>query len=212
MIEKKFRPKNPIKFKIQLNQEQKEAKKQILLKDVSILSGKWGSGKTLLATQCALDLLFRKEVSRIIISRPTVSEEEIGFLKGGLMEKMQPWIRPIYDNMYQLYDKEKIDKCISDGSIEVIPFAFMRGITFTDAFVIIDEVQNVSHTQLGMVMSRLGKNSKMVLTGDPKQTDLRGSSSIGTLIRIAQDLEEVVHINLKTNHRSPIVEKIVEYF
>jgi len=211
-VSKNYRPKNPIKFKIQLNEEQKKAKSIILESDVTLLTGKWGSGKTLLATQCALDAFFRKEVSRIIISRPTVSEEEIGFLKGDLREKMQPWVRPIHDNMYQLYDKSKIEKHISDGSIEVIPFAFMRGTTFSDAFVIIDEVQNVSKKQLGMVLSRLGRDSRMVLTGDPTQKDLKGESGISTMIRIAQDVDKVSHIHLTSNHRNQIAEIILPYF
>lgn len=206
------RPKNPIKFKLQLNDEQKEAKKIILQNDITILSGKWGSGKTLLATQCGLDGLFRKEYDRIIISRPTVSDEEIGFLKGDLNDKMMPWMRPIYDNMYQLYDKAKIDKERSEGNIDIIPFAFMRGITFVNSFVIIDEVQNVTKKQLGLVLSRLGKGSKMILTGDPKQTDLKSDSCFLTLEKIANDIDNVASIELKSNHRNPIAEQILKYF
>jgi len=211
-VEKKYRPKNPIKFNLQLNDEQKSAKSKILNNSITLLTGKWGSGKTLLATQCALDALFRKDVDRIIISRPTVSDEEIGFLKGDLEEKMSPWIEPIKDNMYQLYNKAKIDKAFGDGLIQIKPFAFMRGITFVNAFVIIDEVQNVTKKQLGMCLSRLGKGSKIVLTGDKMQTDLKRDSGIDTMIEIAKNVEDVCHVDLKSNHRNPIAELILPYF
>ena len=107
--------KNPIKFKIQLNEEQKQAKEKILNHTLTLLAGKAGSGKTLLACQIALDGLLRRHYDKIIITRPTVSKEEIGFLPGDLREKMDPWIQPIYQNMYALYNKEKIEKLIEDG-------------------------------------------------------------------------------------------------
>jgi phosphate starvation-inducible PhoH-like protein len=206
------RPKNPIKFKLQLNEEQKRAKAIILENSITLLKGKWGSGKTLLATQCALDGLYRKEYDRIIISRPTVSDEEIGFLKGDMEDKMSPWMRPIYDNMYQLYDRAKIDKDKADGKIEIIPFSFMRGVTFVNSFVIIDEVQNVTKKQLGMVLSRLGKGSKMVLSGDSSQTDLRSGSCFSVLEKISNEVEGVSFVELKSNHRNPIAELILPYF
>src|SRR5210317_1971563 len=112
----KRKPKGPIKFQIQLNDEQKIAKQKILDNAITVLSGKAGSGKTLLACQVALDLLFRKDINKIIITRPTVSKEEIGFLPGDLREKMEPWMQPIYQNMFLLYDKVKIEKCIEEGT------------------------------------------------------------------------------------------------
>jgi phosphate starvation-inducible protein PhoH and related proteins len=127
IFKKKRIVKNPINFQIQLNEEQKEAKAKILDNTLSVLSGKAGSGKTLLACNVALDGLLRRHYSKIIITRPTVSKEEIGFLPGDLREKMDPWIQPIYQNMYMLYDKSKIEKLISDGKIEIVPLAFMRG-------------------------------------------------------------------------------------
>ena len=122
----KRKPKGPIKFKLTLNDEQKEAKKIILETPVTLLKGMAGSGKTLLACQIALDLYFQKEIEKIIISRPTVSKEEIGFLPGDLKEKMDPWLAPIYSNLYMLYTKEKIDQMIKDEELEIVPFAFMR--------------------------------------------------------------------------------------
>jgi phosphate starvation-inducible PhoH-like protein len=127
IFKEKRKPKNPIKFKIQLNEEQKLAKQKILDNTVTLLAGSAGSGKTLLACQIALDKLFMKEVEKVIITRPTVSKEEIGFLPGDLREKMDPWVQPIYQNMFLLYDKVAIEKCIEDGTIEIVPVSFMRG-------------------------------------------------------------------------------------
>ena len=140
--------KNPIKFKLQLNDEQKEAKAKILENTLTLLAGKAGSGKTLLACQVALDGLMRRQYDKIIITRPTVSKEEIGFLPGDLREKMDPWIQPIYQNMYALYNKEKIEKFIEEGKIEIVPLAFMRGRTFLNSCIIVDEAQNVTHEQM----------------------------------------------------------------
>lgn len=128
--------KNPIKFKLQLNEEQKLAKEIILQNTITLLAGKAGSGKTLLACQVALDGLFRKNFEKIIITRPTVSKEEIGFLPGDLHQKMDPWVQPIYQNMYLLYDKDKIDNYIQNNQIEIVPLSFMRGRTFLDACLI----------------------------------------------------------------------------
>ena len=113
--------KNPIKFKLQLNEEQKLAKEEILNSTLTLLAGSAGSGKTLLACQIALDGLFRKEYDKVIITRPTVSKEEIGFLPGDLREKMDPWLQPIYENMYSLYDKDKVAKCLVEDQIKIVP-------------------------------------------------------------------------------------------
>jgi phosphate starvation-inducible PhoH-like protein len=169
--EEKQKPKGPIKFQLQLNEEQKLAKEKILNNAITILSGKAGSGKTLLACQIALDLLFKKVIQKIVITRPTVSKEEIGFLPGDLREKMEPWMQPIYANFYQLYNKEKIDEILESGVIEIVPVAFMRGRTFLDSFVIVDEAQNCTTDQMEMIVSRLGLRSKMVICGDTQQVD-----------------------------------------
>lgn len=123
----KRQPKNPIKFKVTLNEEQKKAKAIILENTLTLLAGKAGCGKTLLACQIALDGLFTKQYQKVIITRPTVSKEEIGFLPGSLREKMDPWVQPIYQNMFILYNQEKILKEIEDGRIEIVPVSFMRG-------------------------------------------------------------------------------------
>src|SRR6056300_568711 len=206
--------KNPIKFKIQLNEEQKLAKEEILNNTLTLLAGSAGSGKTLLSCQVALDGLFRKQYNKIIITRPTVSKEDIGFLPGDLREKMDPWVQPIYQNMFALYDKVKIEKLIEDGSIEIVPVSFMRGRTFLDSIVIVDEAQNVTHEQMEMLVSRLGLRSKMIICGDDKQIDLRRKADSGFkfLYKASRRIKNLEALTLTTNHRDPIVEDILMYY
>jgi phosphate starvation-inducible PhoH-like protein len=214
IFKEKRKPKNPISFKIQLNEEQKLAKQVILDSPVTLLRGMAGSGKTLVACQVALDLVFKKDAERIIITRPTVAKEEIGFLPGDLKEKMDPWLAPIYANLYMLYDKAKIDKMIQDQTIEIVPFAFMRGRTFPDAVVIVDECQNITHGQTEMILGRLGKGGKMIFCGDITQTDLknRKDSGIGFFTRMEENIKGVKIFTLKTNHRHEIVEPILKLY
>ena len=207
-------PKNPIKFKLQLNDEQKEAKAEILEHTVSLLAGAAGSGKTLLACNVALDGLLRRQYEKIIITRPTVSKEEIGFLPGDLREKMDPWVQPIYQNFYALYDKVKIDKLIDDGKIEIVPVSFMRGRTFLESMIIVDEAQNVTHEQMEMITSRIGLRSKMMICGDSNQTDLKRKADSGFkfLYTAARKIKKLAAITLFTNHRDPIVEDLLDYY
>lgn len=206
--------KRPIKFNIQLNEEQKQAKSLIIDNPAVVIKGMAGSGKTLIAVQAGLDMLFNKEVEKIIITRPTVSKEEIGFLPGDLREKMDPWLAPIYHNLYMLYGKEKIDKEVEKGNIEIVPFAFMRGRTFTDSFVIVDEAQNVTHEQMETVLGRLGKGSKMVVCGDIAQIDLKSKkdSGLSFLSRVEEHVKGFKIISLKSNHRHEIVAPILKVY
>ena len=214
IFQEKRKPKNPIKFKIELNQEQKEAKSKILENTVTLLAGSAGSGKTLLACQIALEKLFMKEVEKIIITRPTVSKEEIGFLPGDLREKMDPWVQPIYQNMYALYDRIKIEKHIQEGDIEIVPVSFMRGRTFLDSIVIVDEAQNVTHEQMEMIVTRLGLRSKMIICGDDNQVDLKNKRDSGFrfLYTASKKIKNLAAISLKTNHRNLIVEDLISYY
>ena len=207
-------PKSPIKFKLQLNEEQKEAKKSILVNTITLLGGSAGSGKTLLACNVALDGLFSKQYEKVIITRPTVSKEEIGFLPGDLREKMDPWVQPIYQNFYSLYDKDKIEKLITDGKVEIVPLAFMRGRTFLDSIIIVDEAQNITHEQMEMITSRLGLRSKMIICGDAQQTDLKKKSDSGFkfLYTASRKIKNLEAITLMTNHRNAIVEDLLEYY
>jgi phosphate starvation-inducible PhoH-like protein len=210
----KRKPKNPIKFKIQLNEEQKQAKEKILNNTVTLLAGSAGSGKTLLACQIALEKLFMKEVEKVIITRPTVSKEEIGFLPGDLREKMDPWVQPIYQNMFLLYDKVAIEKHINEGNIEIVPVSFMRGRTFVNSIVIVDEAQNVTHEQMEMIVTRIGIDSKMIVCGDDNQVDLKNKRDSGFkfLYTAASKIKNLVGIKLNTNHRNPIVEDLIELY
>src|SRR6056300_1028583 len=206
--------KNPIKFQIQLNDEQKEAKEKILQNTITVLAGSAGSGKTLLAVQIALDRLFMKQYDKVIITRPTVSKEEIGFLPGDLREKMDPWVQPIYQNMFTLYDKVKIEKLIEEGKIEIVPVSFMRGRTFLNSVVIVDEAQNVTHEQMEMIVTRIGKGSKMIICGDDHQVDLKSKRDSGFrfLYTAARRVKNMVAITLMQNHRDPIVDNLIEVY
>jgi len=214
VFKEKKKPKGEIKFKLTLNDEQKEAKQLIYSNPIVLLKGMAGSGKTLVACQAALDMYFKKDIEKIIITRPTVAKEEIGFLPGDLKEKMDPWLAPIYANLHLLYDKEKVEKMVADGEIEIVPFAFMRGRTFPSSFVIVDECQNITHGQTEMMLGRLGKGGKMVFCGDIAQIDLkiRKDSGIDFFLRLEERVKGVKVMILKTNHRHEIVEEVLKIY
>jgi phosphate starvation-inducible PhoH-like protein len=208
-------PKGPIKFNINLNDEQKLAKSEILSNSVTLIKGQAGSGKTLVACQIALDLFFNRQIEKIIITRPNVaSADEIGFLPGSMKEKMDPWLAPIYANLYMLYNKQTIDKMVENGDIEILPFAFVRGRTFVDSVVIVDEAQNVSNTQTEMIVGRLGLNSKMIFCGDIAQIDLKNKKESGVdfFKILVSRVEGVKVITLLKNHRHPIVPEILNVY
>ena len=206
--------KNKIGFQLSLNEEQKNIKASALNDTISVFMGKAGSGKTLLATQIALEYLFYREVDRIVITRPTVSNEDLGFLPGNIKEKMDPWLSPIQANMTMLSGKEKIDKLVQEDKIEIAPISFLRGRTFVNSCVIVDESQNVTKSQMEMILSRLGVNSKMILTGDANQIDLKQKKDSGLpyLFNMKGKIEGLGVYELKTNHRHPIVDDILQYF
>ena len=213
-FQEKRKPKNPIKFRINLNEEQKRAKEIILNSKVAVLAGKAGSGKTLLACQIALDGLFTKQYEKIIITRPTVSKEEIGFLPGDLHQKMDPWVQPIYQNMYILYGKDRVQPYIERGEIEIVPLSFMRGRTFLDSAIIVDEAQNVTMEQMEMIVTRLGLRSKMMICGDDAQVDLKNRSDSGFkfLYSAAKKVKNLEAITLLENHRDPIVDDLIDMY
>lgn len=210
----KRKPKNPIKFKITLNEEQKDAKAVILAHPVTVLKGAAGSGKTLLAVQIALDLLFNREIEKIVITRPTVAKEDIGFLPGSIKEKLDPWLAPIYANLEMIYDKDKIEKLLNEGIIEILPFPFMRGRTLVNSCVVVDESQNVTMSQMEMVIGRLGKESKLIICGDTTQIDLKNKKDSGLdfLNTVSARVDGVKVITLKQNHRHEIVPQILEIY
>ena len=150
--------------------------------DMTFGLGPAGTGKTYLAVAMAVSALMSKKVSRIILVRPAVEAgERLGFLPGSLQEKVDPYLRPLYDALYDLLDQEKVDKLLERNVIEVAPLAFMRGRTLTDAFIIMDEAQNTTNEQMKMFVTRLGNNSKAVITGDLTQIDLPNPKKSGLL-------------------------------
>jgi phosphate starvation-inducible PhoH-like protein len=204
-------PKGKIKFDLTLSEEQKEAKSNILFHPYNFLMGKAGSGKTLLAVQVALDMYFTRQVNKIVITRPTVSNEDNGYLPGSLNEKMEPWLVPIRSNMRKVYNKPAIlEKMEKDENIELVSLAHFRGRTFDNSIVIVDEFQNLTKPQLGMVLGRLGKGSTMILTGDPQQIDLKFSndSAIHEVPKV-KDSSYVYTIQLKDNHRHEALDELL---
>ena len=179
--------------------------------------GPAGTGKTYLAVAVAVSKLISGEVKKIILSRPAVEAgENLGFLPGDLKEKIDPYLIPLYDSLYELVGYEKMQKKIEDGTVEIAPLAFMRGRTLKDSFVILDEAQNATDTQIKMFLTRLGKNTTMVVNGDPSQIDLPGSKSSGLLksINILDDIDEIKITRFDTSdvQRHPLVSKIIDAY
>jgi len=204
-------PKGNIKFSISLSEEQKSAKSEILSHPFNFILGKAGSGKTLVAVQIALDSFFKREVNKIVITRPTVSNEDNGFLPGSLEEKMEPWLVPIRSNMRKVYNKPQIlEKMEKDESVELVSLSHFRGRTFDNAVVIVDEFQNLTKQQLGMVLGRLGKNSRMILCGDGQQIDLKfnNDSAIHDVPKLKES-RYVYTITLKDNHRHESLDEVL---
>ena len=210
-VEKKV-PKGNIKFSITLSDEQKVSKAQILNHPFSFIIGQAGSGKTLLACQVGLDMFFKRTVNKIVVTRPTVSNEDNGFLPGTLEEKMEPWLVPIKSNMRKVYNKPAIlDKMMVDEQIELVSLSHFRGRTFENSIVIVDEFQNLTKQQLGMVLGRLGKGSTMILTGDPQQIDLKfGNDSAIHEVPKLKPSQYVFSISLQDNHRHEALNELLK--
>ena len=178
--------------------------------------GPAGTGKTYLAMAMAVAALKRKEVNRIILTRPVVEAgESLGFLPGTLTEKVDPYIRPLYDALFDMTDMERAQQLIEGGVIEIAPLAFMRGRTFNDSFIILDEAQNTTPEQMKMFLTRLGFNSKIVITGDVTQTDLpRGTSGLKQVRSILQEVDDIAFCDLTGCDvvRHNLVARIVEAY
>jgi phosphate starvation-inducible PhoH-like protein len=210
-IEKKS-PKGAIRFSLTLSDEQKSAKAEILKHPFNFIVGKAGSGKTLLAVQVGLDMFFKRKYNKIIITRPTISTEDNGFLPGSEKEKMEPWLVPIRSNMRKVYNKPEIlDKMENEESIELVSLAHFRGRTFDNSIVIIDEFQNLTRAQLAMVLGRLGKDSMMMLCGDNQQVDLKDKnySAIHEMAKLLGS-KYVNKVILEDNHRHEALNEVLD--
>ena len=175
--------------------------------------GPAGTGKTFLTCAMAIASLQRKEVSRIVLTRPIVEAgESLGFLPGTMMEKVDPYIRPLYDALFEMVDASRATKMLEDGTIEITPLAFMRGRTFNDSFVILDEAQNTTPDQMKMFLTRLGFGSKMVVTGDESQSDNpKGPAGIRSARQHLKNIDDIAFVELRGSDvvRNSLVAKIV---
>ena len=209
--------KTPKRSVIPRSKKQKEYVKSLKTSQIVMSLGPAGTGKTYLAVAVALSMLLEKKVERIILSRPAVEAgEKLGFLPGDMKEKIDPYLRPLYDSLNDLLDYEKIQRKIESGEIEIAPLAFMRGRTLKNSFAILDEAQNATRTQIKMFLTRIGENSKLVVNGDPTQIDLPNKKLSGLIEsqNILKEVEEIAIINFdhKDVIRHPLVTKIVKAY
>ena len=209
--------KTPKKSVIPRSEKQKNYVRALRESEVIISTGPAGTGKTFLAVAVALTMLLEKKIERIILSRPAVEAgERLGFLPGDMREKVDPYLRPLYDSLYDLLDYEKIQKKIEIGDIEIAPLAFMRGRTLKNSFAILDEAQNATDTQIKMFLTRIGENSKIVVNGDPSQIDLpnKSLSGLNRSKKLLGHLKEISVVDFDHSDvvRHPLVSKIVKAY
>ena len=209
--------KTPKKSVIARSKKQSEYIKALKENDIVMSLGPAGTGKSFLAVSVAVTLLMEKKIDRVILSRPAVEAgEKLGFLPGDMKEKVDPYLRPLYDALYELFGADKIDKKIETGEIEIAPLAFMRGRTLKNCFAILDEAQNATETQIKMFLTRIGESSKLVVNGDPSQVDLINKSHSGLIKsrNILKDLKEIKIIEFDHADvvRHPLVSKIIRAY
>ena len=209
--------KTPRSSVIARSKKQSDYIKALKENDIVISLGPAGTGKSFLAVSVAVSLLMEKKVERVILSRPAVEAgEKLGFLPGDMKEKVDPYLRPLYDALYELFGSDKIDKKIATGEIEIAPLAFMRGRTLKNCFAILDEAQNATETQIKMFLTRIGENSKLVVNGDPSQIDLINKSQSGLIKskNILKGLNEIKIIEFDHTDvvRHPLVSKIIRAY
>ena len=209
--------KTPKKSVIARSEKQSEYIKALKENDIVLSLGPAGTGKSFLAVSVAVTLLMEKKIDRVILSRPAVEAgEKLGFLPGDMKDKVDPYLRPLYDALYELFGADKIDKKIESGEIEIAPLAFMRGRTLKNCFAILDEAQNATETQIKMFLTRIGENSKLVVNGDPSQIDLINKSQSGLIKskNILKHLNEIKIVEFDHNDvvRHPLVSKIIRAY
>lgn len=187
------------------------------IKKLIIAIGPAGTGKTLIACEEAIKHLKNNNVKKIIITRPIIgADNDIGYLPGKLEDKMSPWTRPILDVFYEHFTKQKIEQFIKNDIIEISPLIYMRGRTFKNSFIIADEMQNTNNNQMKMLLTRIGENSKMVITGDLHQKDISITSGLDHFLELLKknnsDMIALIHMNNKDIKRSNVVQKIIEIY
>ena len=209
--------KTPKKSVIPRSERQKNYVRALKENDVTISTGPAGTGKTFLSVAVALTMLLEKKIERIILSRPAVEAgERLGFLPGDMKDKVDPYLRPLYDSLYDLLDYEKIQKRIEIGDIEIAPLAFMRGRTLKNSFAILDEAQNATDIQIKMFLTRIGENTKIVINGDPSQIDLpnKNLSGLNRSKKLLGHLKEISVVDFDHSDvvRHPLISKIVKAY
>lgn len=205
--------KSDIKYKITLNEEQKEAKRLIINNQIVIITGRAGSGKSLVGAQCALDFLFKKQCEKVFVTRATIEVgNSLGFLPGGIDDKFNPYLEAFQENLLKCYEHLKITELLEQKKILTYPVQFIRGKTIDD-LLIVEEAQNLTKAQMLAILTRIGKTGKIIINGDLEQTDIRdgGMNGLAYCIELSKRIEEIQYIKLKENHRSDIVGKILDY-
>ncbi len=204
--------KNEVSYKVQLNEEQKEAKKLILDNQIVIITGRAGSGKSLVGAITALDFLNTKQCDKIMVTRSAIEVgKTLGFLPGNLDDKFNVYIEALIENLYKCSDKVKVDEYVRGGKIQGMPVQFIRGKTIDD-ILLIEEAQNLTVKEMEAILTRLGKNGKIVINGDASQRDINdGVTGLDFAIELSKNIEGIEHIKLKENHRSGLVGEILDY-
>jgi phosphate starvation-inducible PhoH-like protein len=210
----KRKPKTPVKYKIQLSEEQKEGKRIILENQITVLYGKAGTSKTTLASITALSMLHNREANRMTLIRPTVATENIGFLKGSMEDKMGPWFTPVMENLYDIYERKLIDKYFQDGQLRFLPLQFAQGVNFKNEVVIFEEAENATEVQIRMALTRLCDGAKLIFTGDIAQIQLKNQreSGFAKLIEVCNKVEGMAAFELTENRRAKIVQEILNHY
>jgi phosphate starvation-inducible PhoH-like protein len=204
--------KSDIKYQVVLNEEQKEAKQLIIDNQIVVITGRAGSGKSLICAQTALDFLMKKQCEHILVTRAAVEVgASLGFLPGDLKDKFDPYLEAFQENLIKCYDKVKILELIKDDRVKALPVQFIRGKTVDDVLVV-EEAQNLTKAEMLAILTRLGKTGKIIINGDNEQKDIRDEyNGLSYVIELSKKIEEIKWIKLKTNHRSDIVGKILDF-
>jgi phosphate starvation-inducible PhoH-like protein len=204
--------KSEIKYNVQLNEEQKEAKALILNNQIVIVTGRAGSGKSLVGAITALDFLNTKQCEKVLVARSAIEVgKSLGFLPGDLKEKFNPYMEALVENLYKCTDKLKIDELVKNGKIQALPIQFIRGKTIDD-ILIVEEAQNLTKGEMEAILTRLGTTGKIVINGDSSQRDTNETyTGLDFAIELSKNIEGIKWIKLKENHRSGLVGEILDY-